>query len=285
MFDIFKKKYTKVDTILEKLKEEKTESFYNIIYSKDNEKDNDIYKSKVGGYPYWDNKDTYPKDSNGNMLYMVFQINFKELNDSRFPSEGILQLFISKEDNFYGIDTANYNVQKDWKFVFHEKVNYSLSINDITAMGLPSNEGLSEVDFPVIGTHYITYEEKKDIFVPDYSTKDNMIKDMIKKCFNEDINGKTYNYFPDKEYRYLTEKLSCEEKNYSSCSRLLGYADFYYDFREKNNKYLKYDRLLLQLGSCHFINWGGDMGNMYIFISKDNLLKKDFSDVCFFVEI
>ena len=90
LFNLFKKKEKKVEKKVEPFEKEKVDSIIQYIkenYSKpvyriQNTEDNSlsIFDSKFGGSPYWDTTLEYPKDSKGNQLILLAQINLEKEN-------------------------------------------------------------------------------------------------------------------------------------------------------------------------------------------------------------
>ena len=84
-----------------------------------------IYDSKFGGIPYWNFSKEFPKNSKGEKLNLLAQINFdkENFNDSRLPQKGILQFYISSNDDIYGINFDEQDEPTDWRVIYHENVN------------------------------------------------------------------------------------------------------------------------------------------------------------------
>ena len=99
----------------------------------------DLFSTKIGGKPYWDNSLPYPKDKEGKPLALVFQVNFADLQTTKnqidaenlLPTEGILQFFISPEDDYYGMDSDNYQNQEKFRVVYHENINFEITEKEI----------------------------------------------------------------------------------------------------------------------------------------------------------
>ena len=102
---------------------EKTETvFYRAICEK--VENIDIFSSKLGGIPYWDLNRKFPTDSKGNKLALLAQINFEKekFEDEKMPKTGIVQIFVATDDT-NGLNFEAQDVQKDWKIIYHEKIN------------------------------------------------------------------------------------------------------------------------------------------------------------------
>ena len=51
----------------------------------------------------------------------------KNFNDSRLPQKGILQFYISSNDDIYGMNFDEQDEPKDWRVIYHENVNYNVT--------------------------------------------------------------------------------------------------------------------------------------------------------------
>ena len=92
-----------------------------------------IFDSKFGGIPYWDFSKEFPTDSKGEKLNLLAQINFdkERFNDDRLPQKGILQFYISSNDDIYGMNFDEQEKQTDWRVIYHENVNYNITEEEI----------------------------------------------------------------------------------------------------------------------------------------------------------
>lgn len=64
----------------------------------------------------------FPTDSKGEKLNLLAQINFdkEKFNDDRLPQKGILQFYISSNDDIYGMNFDEQDKQTDWRVIYHE---------------------------------------------------------------------------------------------------------------------------------------------------------------------
>ena len=59
-----------------------------------------LFESKFGGYPYLPIDQEHPKDSNGQPMMLLAQLNLEEIpNIEHMPQHGMLQFFISAEED------------------------------------------------------------------------------------------------------------------------------------------------------------------------------------------
>jgi len=62
------------------------------------------WESKLGGCPYLEKIEQYPRDINGRPMMFLAQINFAEMASLQdFPQKGLLQFYVSNDD-CYGLD-------------------------------------------------------------------------------------------------------------------------------------------------------------------------------------
>ena len=257
----------------------KTEVYYINLLKESNP---EITDSKLGGLPYWSNKTPYPKNMRGKNLYLLAQINFeKEKTTAPFPSTGILQFFIDGEDiqtfgaNFEGDQTK----QKNFRIVYHDTIDSSVTRDSVKNLGLPTNIG--KIDFPVQGEHKITLEKDSE-YSNLYDIRFNgFFSEAYKEVYNKDL---------EKNKKFLDVlgfegedklEMELEPKEDKTRHKMLGYASFTQEDPRYKGMYKDYDTLLLQIDTeWNYIIWG-DCGICNFFIKKQDLINKNFSKVLF----
>ena len=244
----------------------------------DSESTPTIFDSKVGGLPYWDPAKTYPTDSNGKKMFLLAQINFdQDKAESPLPQSGMLQFFIGGEE-MYGLDLDHPTEQKDWRIVYHEKVDASVTAETVEAMGIPSNNGDDEeVDSPVFRSCVFRLVKKETWLTPDHWERfDELTLEVAKDLFGETDAESANEVFGEDQYALLEE-----EYFYSENSQLLGHPFFTQeDVREEGSRY---NTLLFQLDSetvDDVVMWG-DSGVGNFFINAEDLKRLDFSNVLY----
>ena len=239
-----------------------------------------IFDSKVGGQPYWDPAKTYPTDSKGKKMFLLAQINFdQDKAESPLPQSGMLQFFIGGEE-MYGLDLDHPTEQKDWRIVYHEKVDASVTAEAVEAMGIPSNNGDDEgVDSPVFRSCVFRLVKKETWLTPDnWERFDELTLEVAEDLFGETEAESANEVFGEDQYALLEEEYFCGEN-----SHLLGHPFFTQaDIRERG---CRYDTLLFQLDTecCEeqdIVMWG-DSGVGNFFINAEDLKNLDFSDVLY----
>lgn len=200
--------------------------------------------SKIGGMLYIEDKKNYPRDSKGNLMIFLCQINLEDLPlVGDLPKTGLLQFFIPNDKYF------TYDEHEPCKVLYIETFSKSKS--------LKKNIFLKEFfDMTPYETECTLCFAKEHMDAPNPSSN----------IFNE-IGEK---YYKNCDYPY-----SIFEKYYFRPSQIFGYP-FYNQEETITNDEL----LLLQLDTnkSNHIMFGDD-GTCHFYIKKDDLLKGDFSKV------
>ena len=205
------------------------------------------WESKIGGCPYLEKIEDYPKDENGNPMFFMAQINLEEMPKlPDFPEKGILQ--------FYVVDDDIYGLEDPCKVIYIE--NYSKDESKL----LKENPFESTNEYP-------PFEKSgKAVFTQR--------QDVVGFCcngFNEIADGAD-----EEEEKALWN--FCD----TAGSKVGGYPYFVQNppvFYENGTAEI----LLLQIdtddgeGTCEIMF--GDGGNCQFMISREDLLKRDFSNV------
>ena len=264
--------------ILDEIKRRTRTTAYVLAF--DSESTPTIFDSKVGGLPYWDPAKTYPTDSNGKKMFLLAQINFdQDKAESPLPQGGMLQFFVGGEE-MYGLDLDHPTEQKDWRIVYHEKVDASVTAETVEAMGIPSNNGDDEeVDSPVFRSCVFRLVKKETWLTPDnWERFDELTLEVAEDLFGETEAESANEVFGEDQYALLEEEYFCGEN-----SHLLGHPFFTQaDIRERG---CRYDTLLFQLDTecCEeqdIVMWG-DSGVGNFFINVEDLKRLDFSNVLY----
>ena len=91
-----------INIVIEEIKKNNSCKCINIIIEENNSLN--LIDSKFGGVPYISTDSDTPKDSNGNQLALLAQINCSDLPENTlYPKDGLLQFWISRNDDF-GLD-------------------------------------------------------------------------------------------------------------------------------------------------------------------------------------
>lgn len=76
------------------------------------------WQSKFGGLPYLPKSVEYPKNPEGDPLFLLAQINFADVPPLEgFPEKGILQFYILDE-HLFGVNYDDETIQSDWRILY-----------------------------------------------------------------------------------------------------------------------------------------------------------------------
>jgi len=226
-----------------------------------------LKESKLGGYPAIPKGYEYPKDSDGNYLFPLAQINFAELPPLEgYPTSGTIQFYISANDDVYGMNFDDAQDQKDFRVLFFEESELLQPEDDFGFL----EETMAEQETPIPNSYTLKFSLQEEyIGMMDYRGGKNN-KELQLEEFLQGVTPK--------------EETKLEEILYSdylsSGHKIGGYAFFtQYDPRDENGTGTDYI-MLLQIDSKDDIMWG-DSGVANFFIHPDDLAKRDFSKVLY----
>ena len=237
-----------------------------------------IIDSKVMGLPYIPKGAQIPQTANGDKMIMIAQINCDDLQGlADFPEKGILQFFVlNDEDGLLGLDFDNQTVQDSFRVIYHEKIEEFYDENELKSIYNPYNFEES----------YITNDNESYKMNFELTSEKERFEDMFYHIFRKICKEKGLKQTQeDWLYRKLLNFMQYSENYYSQCD---GFAFFTQDDpREYNEEYKKFDTVLFQLNSEfdeNTRNWKvciGDAGVINFFINRENLKKKDFSEILY----
>ena len=265
-----------IDEIYENIKKETCVKSYKI--EKEKADNLTIYDSKFGGIPYWDFSKEFPTDSKGEKLNLLAQINFdkENFNDDRLPQKGILQFYISSNDDIYGMNFDEQDNQTDWRVIYHENVNYEITEEVIKNNGVKSFKEVSPDYYaPFNETYKINFKITDEVINCNDENFNSVVVRILKDKFNVVIEeNKVDDYLEQIDEKYY-------ERFETWGHKLLGYPAFTQsDPRCYNNQYSKYDTLLLQIDTDDDIMWG-DSGVANFFINKEDMKNKKFDNILY----
>ena len=237
-----------------------------------------ITDSKVMGLPYIPKGAQIPQTANGDKMMMIAQINCDDLQGlADFPEKGILQFFVlNDEDGLLGLDFGNQTVQDSFRVIYHKKIEEFYDENELKSIYNPYNFEES----------YITNDNESYKMNFELTSEKERFEDMFYHIFRKICKEKGLKQTQeDWLYRKLLNFMQYSENYYSQCD---GFAFFTQDDpREYNEEYKKFDTVLFQLNSEfdeNTRNWKvciGDAGVINFFINRENLKKKDFSEILY----
>ena len=242
----------------------------------------DIFDSKFGGVPYWDMKKDYPVDCEGDKMLLLAQINFTKaaLNDERLPQQGILQFFIATEDDVYGMDWDEADSQRNFRVVYHEQIDETITEEQVLALDIPVVRSEDDEWIPVFKEAAVSITKTTTYLGTEDYHFESVFAKVVKELYGEDIQEQGF-------YAYLSE----EDRDYifEECSNdghwILGYPYFTQSDPREYREDDCYNTLLFQMDSEmieheDYVLWG-DCGVANFFINDEALKKKDFIKVMY----
>ncbi|SDY11191.1 YwqG family protein [Thermoactinomyces sp. DSM 45892] len=230
-----------------------------------------LFQSKFGGKPYLPLTVDHPVDENGNPMMLLAQLNFEELPRLEFfPESGILQLFISYDDDLWGLNFDDPTNQKNFRTVY-----YPVLMNDesslVTQFSHIDEINGKEMYTPITEEYQLSYQLKYEAV----SSGDHRFERFTSGKINLDSEVEVDGEMSDM-WEHVVDALSAWEH------KVGGYPAFTQE--DPRYRHSDYDILLLQIVSDdsegNDIMWG-DFGVGNWFIKKKDLLNQNFSKVLY----
>ena len=263
-----------VKAIVEEIKDRTAANGY--ILTIQPEKQPGIFDSKFGGLPYWDMSKPYPLGGDGKKLVLLAQINFDHsLVEKPLPQSGMLQFFVG-QDEFFGADWDRLDEQINFRVIYHEIIDHSVSPEQVRDLDVPTHTDLQY--WPVLQEVAVQMKKTTAYMGPADGRFEGLFRQVVRRTTGEDIGEQqSYQYLNKEDYNYLCDQLS------TSGHRLLGYP--YFTQGDPRPADSPYDTLLFQMdseisGGMDYTMWG-DMGVGNFFIKMEDLKKCDFSRVLY----
>ncbi len=216
-----------------------------------------LWQSKFAGLPYFPKTATYPIDSKGQAMFLLAQINFAELPKlENFPESGILQFYISSNDDVYGMCFEDQTKQDNFRVIYFPNI-----IEDENQL-ITDFSFVTKYDYlPLEDACALSFQLKSaPLSTGDYQFNTDILNDNDEFDIEEEYDK----LFPAEGhkiggYPYFTQSDPREyQEGYAACILL-----FQMDTDDKNG-----------------IMWG-DCGVANFFIFTQDLKKKDFSKVLY----
>lgn len=233
---------------LEKLREEIEATKRPIISIKASPKQTTLFQSKFAGLPYLPKNVDYPKDENGSYMKLLAQINFAELPSvlDDFPKSGILQFFLSKDDDVMGLDFDDQTKQSNFKVLYYPEVLSQEEImTDFSELLLNDNDEY----FPVAKELRLSFELNDEVVsVCDYAFDD---------AFGDRVDFDEILGQDDDGYEMTLLDLYAENLT-NEGHKMSGYAFFTQSDPREEKRYREHEVLLLQIDTDdeNDIMWG-----------------------------
>ena len=266
-----------INIIIEEIKKNNSRECINIVIEENNSLN--LTDSKFGGLPYISTDSDTPKDSNGNQLALLAQINCSDLPENTlYPKDGLLQFWISRNDDF-GLDN-----KKDYCVKYIENIENNITKESILTKYKLLDEENSE-EYSPFNKKNTSFALKFEKGISTITSTDFLFEDIALKTIHE--------LFPDENIEDLYDDLERDVFNtlfkaFKGVDHAIGaYPTFtQWDPRNPEEKDA-YGITLLQVES-HWDNdsnssgimWG-DSGVANFFINKEKLEHLNFEDVLF----
>ena len=266
-----------IKIIIEEIKKNNSREYINIIIEENDSLN--LTDSKFGGLPYIPTDSDTPKDSNGNQLALLAQINCSDLPENAlYPKDGLLQFWISRNDDF-GLDN-----KKDYCVKYIENIEDNISTENILNKYNLLNEENDE-EYSPFNKKNTSFELKFEKGISTITSTDFLFEEIVLKTICE--------LFPNENIEDLYNDLERDVfdalfKAFNGVDHAIGaYPTFtQWDPRNPEEKDT-YGITLLQVeshwnndSSSNGIMWG-DSGVANFFINKEKLESLDFEDVLF----
>ncbi|MDM5188824.1 YwqG family protein [Bacillus sp. DX4.1] len=225
-----------------------------------------LYQSKFGGYPYLPTHAEHPKDTNGKPMVLLAQLNFEEIpHIENMPTKGLLQFFVNGEDDLVGASFDNPTKQENFRIVYHREIIHDESklVTDFSY--------LNELDLE----YFVIPDEAKLLVEQSYQpvTVGDYRFETLQIDLDEVIDAENE-----------VEMWDIYEEYFGGQGHKIGGYPFFTqsDPREWEETYQEHNILLLQIDTDDDLGimWG-DCGIANFFITKENLLNLDFSNVLY----
>lgn len=240
--------------------------------------------SKVGGTPYWNPVEPYPRGADGRPLVLLAQLDMAQVPHlDGFPGQGLLQFFISTND-VYGLDFEDGAAGTGHRVVYHEHPDATVTGEAVRAFlsqnGIPTTETLTQdCLFPFDGAFSLRFERAESTLGPASA-------DAFAKAVKEAAAAAGV-ALPEGDLPFPTDLFDGERLDRlwegNTGNWIGGWPTFTQDDpRDADGRYHDgdYSTLLFQLDSDDDILWG-DVGVANFFISPDALRRADFTDVLY----
>lgn len=215
--------------------------------------------SRLGGAPLGE----IPLDPAGKPMRLLCAIDCSEVKGlPDFPENGWLCFYIADND-LYGADFDHPTVQTGFRVIYTEQSELA-----------PGESPRESETFPVYGCYPMAFVlDTCAMNNCDYRFEDTMNKHLA------EAGAPSLDELPDEVAEELYEQF------FSQGHRLLGTPLFAQEDPREDEAYRKFDTLLLQVDS-HYDDTDtkvmiGDSGAMQFFIPRENLKKRDFSEILY----
>ncbi len=228
-----------------------------------------LFDSKVGGIGYVPRDEQIPRDSKGNELRFLAQLDCAQITLEDFPHEGLLQFWILNDDT-YGLNFDDGAKQDTFRVLYWRSVDRTVTEEEVREK-MCSDTSDDDCYFPVMHCYKLAFSMETDTISACDFRFDRWITELVQK------------HYPEEADDLLDDVTDFEdEENNGFGHKIGGYPGFtQWDPRADGSPY---EVLLFQLDSDYDeeekVMWG-DSGICNFFISREKLKRCDFSDVLY----
>ena len=266
-----------INKVIKKIRDNNIHEYINIVLEAN---DNlSVVDSKFGGIPYIAKDSDVPKDSNDMQLALLAQINCTELPENDlYPKEGLIQFWISRNDDF------GLNNKKDYCVRYTKKIEDDITNEDVLNKYNLLNENNDE--------EYSPFNKKNTSFALKFkkgmstiTSNDFQFEELALQTIRE--------LFPNENVKDLYDDLEREVFNtlfkaFTGVNHAIGAYPTFTQWDPRNpDEPNAYGITLLQVDSqwesdsnSAQIMWG-DCGVANFLINKEKLENLEFEDVLF----
>lgn len=247
-----------------------------------------IFESKAGGTPYLPHDMPWPLDSRGQGMNLLAQVDCSGLGGlPDFPQSGLLQFFTGLDDLF-GAEFDHMTEQKDFRVLYHEVVDPSVTAEEVGAKRppLPEDEDVRFYTPLCSGPCRILLQapieqgmnESAPLFDPLFTEKWNQARPELRVEYQWKIHELVAQRLRDYD--------ATEQPGWKGPYHQLGGYPFFTQQDPRPGECDDLDVLLFQLdsdmpkGGKDLILWG-DSGVGNFFINREALRRRDFSRVAY----
>ena len=266
-----------INKVIEKMKNDNSREYINIVLEENNNLS--VIDSKFGGVPYISADSDIPKDSNGAQLALLAQINCGDLPENDlYPKDGLLQFWISRNDNF------GLNNKEDYRVKYIKDIDTNITNEDVLGKYNLLNEDNSSEHSP-FNKKNTSFALKFEKGISSITSNDFRFEELALQTVQE--------LFPAEDVKDLYDDLEREVfdtlfKAFDGVNHAIGAYPTFTQWDPRNpDEPNAYDVTLLQVESQWNndsndaeIMWG-DSGVANFFINKEKLENLDFEDVLF----
>lgn len=266
-----------INKVIEKIRDNNTHEYINItLEANDNL---NVADSKFGGIPYIAKDSDVPKDSNDTQLALLAQINCTELPENvLYPKEGLIQFWISRNDNF------GLNNKEDYRVIYIKKIENDITNDDVLNKYNLLNENNDE-EYSPFNKENTSFALKFEKGISTITSNDFQFENLVLQTVRE--------LFPNENVKDLYDDLEREVFNtlfkaFTGVNHAIGAYPTFTQWDPRNpDEPNAYGITLLQVDSqwesnpnSFQIMWG-DCGVANFFINKEKLENLEFEDVLF----